>query len=79
VTILAGIHPVLEALKALRPVERVHVAKGAGARVQEVIDACRKAGVQVRFEERGSLDRISRGAVHQGVVAIAGEQKYAGL
>ena len=79
-TILAGIHPVLEALKAGRPVERVHIAKGAGgARVQEVIDECRKAGVQVRFEDRATLDRISRKATHQGVVAIAGDQKYAGL
>jgi 23S rRNA (guanosine2251-2'-O)-methyltransferase len=78
--ILAGIHPVLEALKAGRPVERVHIAKGAGgARVQEVIDSCRKAGVQVRFEERASIDRIARGAAHQGVIAVAGEQRYAAL
>ena len=79
-TILAGIHPVLEALKASRPVERVHIAKGAGgARVQEVIDECRKAGVQVRFEDRATLDRLSRKATHQGIVAIAGDQQYANL
>jgi 23S rRNA (guanosine2251-2'-O)-methyltransferase len=78
--ILAGIHPVLEALGAARPLERVHIARGAGgARVQAVIDACRKAGVPVRFEERAALDRISRAATHQGVVAIAGDLPYASL
>jgi 23S rRNA (guanosine2251-2'-O)-methyltransferase len=78
--ILAGIHPVFEALKAGRPVERVHIAKGAGgARVQEVIDACRNAGIQVRFDERAALDRMARGATHQGVIAVAGEQRYAAV
>jgi 23S rRNA (guanosine2251-2'-O)-methyltransferase len=75
--VLAGLHPVLEALKAGSPVEHVHIAKGAGgARVQEVIEACRRAGIPVRFEERSLLDKLARTAVHQGVVAVAAAQKY---
>ena len=75
--VLAGLHPVLEALKAGSPVEHVHIAKGAGgARVQEVVDACRRAGIPVRFEERIVLDKLARTAVHQGVVAVAAVQKY---
>jgi 23S rRNA (guanosine2251-2'-O)-methyltransferase len=75
--VLAGLHPVLEALKAGSSVEHVHVAKGAGgARVQEVIDACRRAGIPVRFEERAVLDKLARTAVHQGVVAVATAEKY---
>ncbi len=75
--VLAGLHPVLEALKAGSPVEHVHVAKGAGgARVQEVVDACRKAGIPVRFEDRAVLDKLARGVGHQGVVAVAPVQKY---
>ena len=77
---LAGLHPVLEALKAGTRLEHVHIAKGAGGtRVQEVIDACRRAGVPVRFEERGVLDRLARTAVHQGVVAVSATQKYRSL
>ena len=78
--ILAGLHPVLEALKAGSSVEQVHVARGAGgARVQEVVDAARKAGIPVRYEERGALDRLAQTAVHQGVVAITAAIKYRSL
>lgn len=78
--ILAGLNPVVEALRAGSPVDRVHIAKGAGGpRIQEVVDLCRQAGIPVRFEDRASLDRLARTAVHQGVVAMAAEQRYATL
>lgn len=76
--ILAGIHPVREALAAGHPLERVLVAKGAGGpRIQEIIDLCRQAKIPVRFEARAMLDKTARTAVHQGVVALRAAQKYA--
>jgi 23S rRNA (guanosine2251-2'-O)-methyltransferase len=75
-----GIHPVLEALKAGRPLERVLVAKGAGGpRIQEIIDLCRENSVPLRIEGREILDRLSRGSTHQGVVAVGGETRYSQL
>ncbi|MFN7924153.1 MAG: 23S rRNA (guanosine(2251)-2'-O)-methyltransferase RlmB [Bryobacteraceae bacterium] len=75
--ILSGIHPVVEALRGGRAIERVTIAKGAGgARIQEIVDLCRRASVPVRFEDRAALDRLARNAVHQGVVAHAAEVKY---
>jgi 23S rRNA (guanosine2251-2'-O)-methyltransferase len=80
VAILAGIHPVEEALKAGRPLDRVLVAKGAGGtRLQTIIDLARKQRVPLRFEPREALDRLSSGAVHQGVVALGAARKYAEL
>jgi 23S rRNA (guanosine2251-2'-O)-methyltransferase len=77
---LVGIHPVLEALRARRTLERVLVAKGAaGPRLQELIDACRSASIPVRFEPRSALDRLAGGSAHQGVVALASEHRYADL
>lgn len=74
---LAGIHPVREALRAGQPLERVHIAKEAkGPRLQEIIDACRKAKVPVRFETRETLDRMVKGVPHQGVVAFGAAAKY---
>ena len=53
--VLIGVHPVVEALRAGRPLERILVAKGAGGhRLQEVIDLARDAGTPVRFEDRGA-------------------------
>jgi 23S rRNA (guanosine2251-2'-O)-methyltransferase len=78
--ILAGIHPVAEALRAKRPLERILVAKGAGGpRIQEIIDLGRQTNTPVRFEPRPSLDRLAGTAAHQGVIALGAAQKYADL
>lgn len=80
VAVLVGIHPVREALRAQRPLERVLVARGAGgARLQEIIDLCRDRKVPVRFEARDQLDRASGGAAHQGVLGIGAAHQYATL
>ncbi len=78
--ILIGVHPVVEALKAKRPLERILIARGAGGqRIQEVIDLARAAGTPVRFEDRGTLDRTAAAKSHQGIVAIGAEKKYANI
>jgi 23S rRNA (guanosine2251-2'-O)-methyltransferase len=78
--VLSGIHPVVEALRAKRPLERVLVARGlGGGRVQEVIDLARQAGTPVRFEEREALDRLASTKAHQGVIALGAAKKYSEL
>ena len=75
--VLIGIHPVTEALRAGRPLERILVARGAGGhRLQEVIDLARKSGTSLRFEDRGALDRLAGAKSHQGIVALGAEKKY---
>jgi 23S rRNA (guanosine2251-2'-O)-methyltransferase len=79
-SVLSGIHPVLEALKAKRPLDRLLVAQGAGGpRLQELIDLARRASVPVRFEPRASLDRLAGSSAHQGVVAMGAARQYADL
>ena len=78
--LLLGIHPIREALRAGRPLEKVVVAKGAaGPRVQEIIDLCRERAVPVRFEPKDALDRISNDASHQNVIGFGAAQDYADL
>jgi len=78
--VLSGIHPVAEALRAGRPLDRVLVAQGAGGpRLQEIIDLARHASVAVRFEPRSALDRLAGSAAHQGVVAMGAAKTYADL
>lgn len=77
---LAGVHPVQEALTAGRALDRILIARGAGGpRLQEIIDAARARAIPVRFEERQILDRASNGAAHQGVVAFGAAHRYAAL
>lgn len=78
-SLLIGIHPVREALKAGRTLDRVLIAKGAGGpRIQEIVDLCRASGVNVRFEQRSALDRAAGSQQpHQGVVAFGAATRYA--
>jgi 23S rRNA (guanosine2251-2'-O)-methyltransferase len=78
--VIAGVHPVREALRAGRAFDRVLIARGAGGpRLQEIIDLARERKVTLRFEPREALDRASNGATHQGVVAFGAAHRYAEL
>ena len=73
--VLIGIHPVAEALRAKRPLERILIARGAGGhRLQEIIDLARTTETPVRFEDRGALYRLAGAKSHQGVVALGAER-----
>jgi 23S rRNA (guanosine2251-2'-O)-methyltransferase len=77
---IAGIHPVREALRAGRPLDRVLVVKSAaGPRLQEIVDLCREHKIPVRFETREALDRLARGLPHQGVIAYGAAERYSTL
>ncbi len=76
--VLFGLHPVEEALRAGRRVESVAVQRSRkDVRLQHVIDACRAAGVRLRFEPKEQLDRLAEGGAHQGVVAMLAGRSYA--
>lgn len=78
--LLLGVHPVREALRANRPLEKVVIAKGAaGPRVQEIVELCRDKTVPLRFEAKDALDRASNGAHHQNVIGFGAAHNYADL
>ena len=69
-----------EALRSDRAVDFVMTLKGAGGnRLQEIFELCRGRNVPMRQEPRERLDRITNGAVHQGVVAAVAPKAYATL
>ena len=78
---IIGINPVLEALKAGRPVQRLLVAeqRKQDREVQAILRLARDGGAEVRFASREALNREAPGANHQGVVAIAAAKQYATL
>jgi 23S rRNA (guanosine2251-2'-O)-methyltransferase len=80
VSVLIGIHPVREALRAGRSLDRILVAKGVGGpRIQEIVDLARVAAVPVRFEPKPALDRAANNQPHQGVVAYGAATRYGTL
>jgi 23S rRNA (guanosine2251-2'-O)-methyltransferase len=70
--IVYGINPVLEALRAGR-VTAIRVGARSGGRMREVLTLAEERGIRVQQVEPGLLERLSRGGVHQGVVADVDE------
>ena len=78
---IIGINPVLEALKARRPVQRLLVSdqRKQDRDVQAILRLARECGAEVRFAGREALNREAPGANHQGIIAIAAAKSYATL
>ena len=72
--IIYGINPVMEALRAGK-VDSLRISSRGDARLNNVVDAAKKAGVGITRVEAGELDRASHGGVHQGVVALVADQE----
>jgi 23S rRNA (guanosine2251-2'-O)-methyltransferase len=77
--LIRGVHAVYEMLASGRqPIERIHVSRAAhSGKVKEIISIARARGVPVRNEERAVLDRMARGELHQGVIAVTSSVEYA--
>jgi len=73
---IEGRHPVLEALRAGRRIREVFVVEGARGTAADVIQAARERRIPVSAVPRERLDEMSRGRVHQGVIALAEPLSY---
>lgn len=78
--IIAGRNPVLEALRAGRTINKIMIAHGSKTTgIQEIIELAKEKRVPIQKVERKHLDKITAGAIHQGVVATAAAKEYADL
>ena len=68
---IAGRNSVVEALRAELPVTSVYVAEGAerDGRLREVFSIAADKGISLLEVPRVELDRMTAGAVHQGLAA----------
>ena len=76
---IAGRNPVVEALREQVPVTSVYVAEGAerDGRLREVFRIAAEQGVGLLEVSRTELDRLTDGAVHQGLAARIPPYEYA--
>jgi len=76
---VAGRNAVVEMLRTQMPVTAVYVAEGAerDGRLREAFKVTADQGVSLLEVPRGELDRLTRGAVHQGLAARVPAYNYA--
>jgi len=74
-----GRNPVLEALQAGLPVRRAYLSEGAerDSRLNDILKLAAERGLTLLQAPRGELDRLTNGAVHQGVALQMPEYEYA--
>jgi len=79
--VIEGRNPVIEALKAGRPLSRVlldSTLTGQGV-ADQITSLCRSRGVEVEFVDRRVMDGQSTTGMHRGVMALGSTKKYVDL
>jgi len=73
--IITGRNPVIEALKAGREIEKIHICKAAEGSVRKIAAIAKERGVPVYYEEKQAFDKLPD-KNHQGVAAIVSAHVY---
>ncbi|QJD85104.1 23S rRNA (guanosine(2251)-2'-O)-methyltransferase RlmB [Cohnella herbarum] len=75
---LAGKHPVLEAMKAGRSINKIFMSNQAQRHlIQPIMEEAKARGIVVQQVDKSKLDRLVPDMQHQGVVAQAAAVAYA--
>jgi len=75
-----GRHPVIEALKSGRTINKILMAEGAtGSSVMEIMKRARELSIVVQSVPKSKLDQISEGRNHQGIIAYIAAKDYVEL
>ena len=79
--IVEGRNPVIEALRAGRPIKRIIMAKGVrqSEAVEKIFRLARERGMTVERVEQREVGRLSVTGKSQGVLAVTGPKGYVGL
>ncbi len=80
-SIIYGIHPVQEALKSSHfQIEKIFVGtQTPPPPLQSILDLASKRKIPVTFATKESLERMTKGGVHQNIAGLVKETPYADL
>jgi len=79
--IIEGKNPVLEALRAGRPVNKIMLARGlkSDTAISEILEKAKSKKIPVEYVARNILDRQSSTGSSRGIIAFAASHDYATL
>jgi len=73
---IAGKHPVMEALRSGREINKIWIAEQAQKGLVPILAEAKKAGIIVQVVDKRKLDQMVDGTTHQGIVAQAAAYRY---
>ena len=76
-----GRNPILETLHSRRQIKRLLLAEGQreAPAIATILREAEQKRIPIEIVPRARLDQLSRGAVHQGCLAIVEERKYVSI
>ena len=74
--LIQGRHPVMEALRAGRSINRIYMAAGNKDPMTKIRELAKERGVVVENVERDYMNHISKSTTHQGILAAAAPITY---
>ena len=74
---IEGRNPVLEALRAGTPIEKLILEKNIkkDEKISEIIKLAQKQQIKISYDKKYLLDQKSKTHVHQGVIALGTQQE----
>ncbi|MDS1030399.1 23S rRNA (guanosine(2251)-2'-O)-methyltransferase RlmB [Bacillota bacterium LX-D] len=77
---IEGRNPVLEALRAERPINKIFLAKGGGEHTwQEIINLAKVRNVPIQWLAKQQLEEKALTKAHQGIIALASPINYVSI
>jgi 23S rRNA (guanosine2251-2'-O)-methyltransferase len=75
---IEGRNPLLEALRANRPINKIMLLKGIERHsvIAEIVHLAQSKGIPLEYVEKAALDRLSQTPVNQGVLAQTAAKDY---
>jgi len=78
--VIAGRKPVIEALNAGTPVEKIYILRGThGEPIDAIRQLARQKNIVCSEADKNLIDKFARDTTSQGVVAIVGTKEYADI
>ncbi len=76
---IEGRHPVLQALRAGRPLRKLVVARGSAVSLKHLVGEAHRRGIPVQEVDTAVVGRLARTRAPQGVIAYAAAHRVVGL
>ena len=78
--ILYGRNPVLEALEANHPIDKIFLQDGLRhTQIGKIRNLAKERGIRYQMTDKRKLDQLTEGENHQGVVIFCAAHRYCAL
>ncbi len=74
--LLIGRNPVMEAINAGRPIDRILMQKDGEGSIRMIAAKARDMGIQIQYVDKIALDKLCPGRPHQGIAAYVAAHEY---